>query len=62
MRPPEPDILIKWRAMRSTPPKCCHTCDNYDKEGKCVYHWANPPIEFANAIDACPDWREECPF
>lgn len=62
MRHPEPEFVIKWRDAIKTVPQCCHTCDNYAKDGKCVYHWAEPPADFAATVNACKDWTYELPF
>jgi hypothetical protein len=62
-RPPEPEWLIQWREwMRAGPPKCCHTCDHYDKSGHCLAFDLRPPEEFAGTVDACDRWLMEVPF
>lgn len=61
MRYKEPESVIKWRAGIKAP-KCCHTCDEYDAQGKCMLHWSDPPEEFAATLNACPDWIEEMAF
>ncbi len=62
-RPPEPQHVIQWREwIKAGPPKCCHTCDHYSKDGHCFMLDARPPEEFAAAQDACGEWTEEVPF
>lgn len=62
-RPPEPDFLIQWREwMRAGPPKCCHTCEHYDRSGRCLVFDMTPPEDFASTVDGCDKWEEECPF
>lgn len=62
MRHPEPEYVVKWREAIAKPPKCCHTCDHYAADGKCVFHWAEPPADFAATNGACNDWVEIMPF
>ena len=65
-RPTEPDYLVKWRQVRDlvrTPPRCCHTCDHYDRFGVCEMANARPPVEFVNYGSAeCENYSEELPF
>ena len=61
MRTLEPDFVTEWRKFTPVP-KCCHTCDNYDNDGKCWQHQTEPPAEFTIMVNACPDWTEEIPF
>lgn len=62
-RPQEPEFLIQWRAwMEAGPPKCCHTCDWYTKEGKCLEFDMTPPEDFVATVDACEKWLPEIPF
>jgi hypothetical protein len=58
MRHPEPEIVRLWRIMTGIP-KCCHTCEHYDKDGVCTKFNAVPPREFAENLDACKDWSSE---
>lgn len=58
----EPEYVVQWRKATANVPKCCHTCDNYDQDGKCVFHWAEPPANFAATEGACNDWTYELPF
>jgi hypothetical protein len=54
---------MQWRDwIKAGPPKCCHTCDHYSKDGHCFMLDARPPEEFAAAQDACGEWTEEVPF
>ena len=63
MRHPEPSFVVQWREVeRKGPPKCCHTCEWYEADGKCAKHEMEPPAEFAATEDECPDWIRECPF
>jgi len=35
-RPPEPEVVVLFRARKKEPvPRCCHTCDNYNEAGWC---------------------------
>jgi hypothetical protein len=62
-RPPEPQFLVDYREwVKAGPPKCCHTCDWYEDDGKCAKYEMEPPAEFAATEDECHDWIEECPF
>lgn len=60
MRPDAPQIVIEWRNRKA--PKCCHTCDWYDKEGHCQFYKQTPPISYAESLDVCESWLEEIPF
>lgn len=68
-RTPEPEFLIKWRewriaALRAIPPKFCHSCDYYDKNGNCRLFNSRPPDDFTITQDACGKWSEidDIPF
>jgi hypothetical protein len=62
-RPPEPEFLTQWREwLAAGPPKCCHTCDFYGLDGKCVEFGIEPPIEFTAQSDQCDRWVQELPF
>jgi hypothetical protein len=62
-RPKEPEFIIQWREwVRSGPPKCCWTCDNYDHDGKCFEFDMTPPADFAASVDTCDKWIREIPF
>lgn len=68
MKIPEPPIeVIHWRerfkkAALDEPPRCCHTCIDYVPDGYCRHYQMNPPEEFTQQIDQCPDWEREVPF
>lgn len=62
-RPKEPEYIVQWREwMRAGPPKCCHTCDHYSKEGYCYQYKMTPPPEFAASLGECKYWLQEIPF
>ena len=63
IRPKEPEYIVQWREwMRAGPPKCCHTCEHYSKEGYCYQYKMTPPPEFADSVGECKDWIQEIPF
>ena len=63
MRHPEPQIVTLYRTtIRAEPPKVCHTCDHYSKEGKCMEFDSVPPLEFASEPGGCALWVWEVPF
>jgi sulfatase maturation enzyme AslB (radical SAM superfamily) len=62
MRHNEPSHVIQWREAIANPPKCCHTCDWYDKDGVCGFHKSEPPEDFAATNGACESWIQEMPF
>jgi hypothetical protein len=66
MRPKAPQFLIDWQhyleKKRGGPPKCCHSCDYYDENGKCEKFDAEPPVEFLGTENACDVWLEVIPF
>jgi hypothetical protein len=62
-RHPEPEIVTLYRnTLRAEPPRVCHTCDHYSKEGVCVKFNEAPPPEFANEPGGCALWEWEIPF
>jgi len=62
-RPPEPEWLTQWREwIRAWPPKCCHTCENFNQSGHCLAFDMRPPEDFASTVDACDRWIMELPF
>ena len=62
-RPAEPEYLVQWRKwLAEGPPKCCHTCEHYSKEGHCYQYKMTPPPEFADSVGECKDWIPEIPF
>jgi hypothetical protein len=63
MRHPEPKIVTLYReAIRQQPPKVCHTCDYYTKDGLCEEFDAEPPELFTRTVDVCDLWSQEIPF
>ena len=59
----EPEIVSDWRrslrAMETEMmPKCCFTCHHWHS-AKCSLHEAEPPLEFAQCVDACETWKSE---
>ena len=63
MRHPEPEIVTTYREWAKTgPPRCCHTCDHYSKDGKCMEFDLVPPVEFASEPGGCALWIWEVPF
>ena len=63
MRHPEPEIVTLYRiTLRAEPPKVCHVCDHYSKEGKCMEFDSVPPLEFASEPGGCVLWVWEVPF
>ena len=62
-RPPEPQFLIDYRELvKAGPPKCCHTCDYFNKSGHCMEFDMTPPDDFASTVNSCDKWIEELPF
>ena len=63
MRHPEPEIVTHYRnTLKAEPPRVCHTCDHYSKEGKCMEFDSVPPLEFASEPGGCALWVWEVPF
>ena len=63
MIPEEPQFLKDWWGKQREPiPRCCHTCDHYDQDGRCAAYDMEPPAEFTQQRDACPQWIEMIPF
>ena len=63
MRHPEPEIVTTYRkTLKAEPPRVCHTCDHYSKEGKCMEFDSVPPLEFASEPGGCALWVWELPF
>ena len=60
----EPEIVTLYRAaIRQEPPRCCHTCDHYNRaSGLCLEFDNEPPELFTRTIGACDLWVEELPF
>jgi hypothetical protein len=63
MRPPKPIELIQWEEwVKAGPPQFCHNCDEYSGDGYCFIFKMKVPVEFAQSIGACNDWKQELPF
>ena len=63
MRPPEPEFVRQyWQQAIQPIPRCCHTCDHYDQDGRCDSYDTTPPAEFTQQRDACHRWLEMIPF
>lgn len=63
MRHPEPPIVTLYReTLKADPPRVCHTCDHYSKNGLCAEFNEAPPVEFADSHGACALWVWEIPF
>ena len=63
MRHAEPESVTIYRAtLKAEPPKVCHTCDFYSKEGVCMEFNQEPPEQFANMPGQCSLWVWEIPF
>lgn len=61
MKHKEPSFVIAWRAYRPEP-KCCHTCEYYQRDGVCAVFDMEPPAEFAATEGECNSWEKEIPF
>lgn len=63
MRHPEPFSVTLYReTLKAEPPRVCHTCDHYSKDGVCAEFNEAPPSEFADSPGACALWVWELPF
>jgi hypothetical protein len=63
MRTQEPDIVTLYRQqIRQSPPKVCHTCESYLKNGMCLEFNQEPPELFTRTVGVCDLWTEEIPF
>jgi len=63
MRHSEPEFLKQyWAWIRNGPPRCCHTCEEYDGEGRCGAYNMEPPEGFASTTDNCPAYSQMVPF
>ena len=63
MRVKEPEIVRLYRQqVRQSPPKVCHTCDNYAEDGMCLEFSQEPPELFTRTVGVCDLWTEEVPF
>ena len=62
-RPPKPDFLLAYEEWRNAgPPRCCHTCDHFGGDGRCLLFGMIPPAEFVNSAGQCDRWEQELPF
>jgi NAD-dependent SIR2 family protein deacetylase len=62
-RPEKPVFLIQYEEWRKAgPPRFCHTCENYDMRGHCIFFNMRPPESFTQAQNNCEHWLEELPF
>lgn len=63
MRHPTPEIVqVYQQRKKEGPPRCCHTCDFYTQDGRCMRYDMEPPQDFAATVDACDEYQEEIPF
>jgi hypothetical protein len=63
MKVKEPEIVTLYRQqIRQSPPKVCHTCDNYAEDGMCLEFSQEPPELFTRTVGVCDLWSEEIPF
>jgi len=56
MRPPEPEFVTLWRNPPPAP-MCCHTCEHYGVDGRCLEYFMDPPADFAATVGACDKWE-----
>lgn len=62
-RPDKPDYVVEYETIRKLgPPRCCHTCDHYSHDGRCLEFKLFVPHEFASLRDNCPVWELFLPF
>lgn len=62
-KPTPPESVTRWaRDMRGPAPRCCHTCNYYDPEGRCRFFDQRPPDDFVGTLGACDEWEDEIPF
>lgn len=62
-RPKKPDSVVAYEEfVRKGPPRCCHTCGDYNEHGECLRFNSVPPEGFAATEGACADWVYEVPF
>lgn len=60
---PEPDFLKQyWEWVRNGPPQCCHSCGEYDDNGRCEAFDMEPPQEYTDTINTCEKWYQKVPF
>jgi len=61
--PAKPAAVIEWQQWQNKPPpRCCHTCLQYQPSGLCLTFEAMPPPEFASVLGACDVWVMDVPF
>lgn len=59
----EPQFMKDYRAwLESGAPPCCHTCEHYEKDGRCAIFDMHPPADFAAKIDSCDSYQQAVPF
>jgi hypothetical protein len=60
---PRPQFITDYyKLIINGPPKCCHSCDNYNDDGICTVYNVVPPENVLEILDICKEWREELPF
>jgi hypothetical protein len=67
MRHEKPEELIAHEKMMKEvfekgPPRFCHNCLHYTREGKCEKFDMEPPKEFTQMANQCDEWYMEPPF
>lgn len=50
------------KALNERMPKVCGNCRHEGHGGWCLLHDSKPPVDFAEAPSACPDWKDVVPF
>lgn len=62
-KPPEPESVRQWKEwLRAGPPRCCHTCEHFEIDGRCAIFKMTPPDEFIQMVGKCDQWKQEIPF
>jgi hypothetical protein len=63
MNPPK-IMTDYWDRINEKPPRCCYTCDAFNKNegGFCKYFNMEPPKEYVEEINDCPQYLNEIPF
>ena len=64
MRHNKPQDLIDYErnVHEAKIPQFCHNCMKYTSDGRCEVHDMEPPQEFTEVANECPDWEMEPPF
>ncbi len=63
MRHAEPKELKDYYGLINMGvPRCCHSCEHYDKDGVCVKFNMEPPEDFAKTMGECAEWSIDVPF